>query len=231
MKRPKDLVSNNYVENQQRGKVDQLQNQSIDQSNQSIDQSNQSIDQSYQSIDQGKAWTMAPSIPSALVSMLTRLPKLKFVVVTLGEEGCIMLQRTHNENDAELEETDVDECLASLSQRKDSKVTSPMCISSSVMKLKACGIGVLTGRLLVGTAEKIPPLELVDTTGAGDAFVGSVLYALCTDMPPEIMLPFAAQVVSRIIQLSSVLYVQILQFRSLRMQKWYHCRLAAVADI
>lgn len=33
---------------------------------------------------------------SALVSMLIRLPKLKFVIVTLGEEGCIMLQRSHN---------------------------------------------------------------------------------------------------------------------------------------
>ncbi|PAL58994.1 hypothetical protein CEJ83_21585, partial [Acinetobacter baumannii] len=41
---------------------------------------------------------------------------------------------------------------------------------------------------------KIPPSELVDTTGAGDAFIGAVLYALCANMPPEKMLPFAAQV-------------------------------------
>ncbi|KAK9733824.1 hypothetical protein RND81_04G095100 [Saponaria officinalis] len=143
-----------------------------------------------------QAWTMAPSMPSALVSMLMRLPKLKFVVVTLGEEGCIMLQRTHVANDDKLEEIDVDECLASLNQRKDCSVASPTCISSPVLKLKARGIGSLTGRLLVGTAEKIPPSELIDTTGAGDAFVGSVLYALCTDMPTEIMLPFAAQVAS-----------------------------------
>ncbi|KAL9235691.1 hypothetical protein vseg_010431 [Gypsophila vaccaria] len=143
-----------------------------------------------------QAWTMAPSIPSALVAMLVRLPKLKFVVVTLGEEGCIMLQRTQVENDDNLEEMDVDECLESLSQRKACRVTSPTCISSPVLKLQAHGIGALAGRLLVGTAEKIPPSELIDTTGAGDAFVGSVLYALCTDMPTEIMLPFAAQVAS-----------------------------------
>jgi len=31
----------------------------------------------------------------------------------------------------------------------------------------------------VGTAEKIPPPELVDTTGAGDAFIGAVLYGRC----------------------------------------------------
>ncbi|WMV43578.1 hypothetical protein MTR67_036963 [Solanum verrucosum] len=30
--------------------------------------------------------------------------------------------------------------------------------------------------------------------GAGDAFIGAVLYALCANMPPERMLPFASQV-------------------------------------
>ncbi|PWA93017.1 ribokinase, Carbohydrate kinase PfkB, Ribokinase-like protein [Artemisia annua] len=33
-----------------------------------------------------------------------------------------------------------------------------------------------------------------DTTGAGDAFIGAILYAICTNLPPEQMLPFAAQV-------------------------------------
>ncbi|PKI76849.1 hypothetical protein CRG98_002835 [Punica granatum] len=31
-------------------------------------------------------WTRAPSIASSLVSMMLRLPKLKFAIVTLGEE-------------------------------------------------------------------------------------------------------------------------------------------------
>ena len=44
------------------------------------------------------------------------------------------------------------------------------------MNLTAGGLGTLCGRLHVGTAEKIPPSELVDTTGAGDAFVGAILY-------------------------------------------------------
>ncbi|XP_042974427.1 ketohexokinase-like isoform X2 [Carya illinoinensis] len=63
-----------------------------------------------------------------------------------------------------------------------------------VTRLRANGIGTVCGRLLLGTAEKIPPSELIDTTGAGDAFIGAVVYALCTDMQPETMLPFAAQV-------------------------------------
>lgn len=41
-----------------------------------------------------QAWTGAPSFPSALVSILLRLPKIKFAIVTLGEDGCIMLERS-----------------------------------------------------------------------------------------------------------------------------------------
>nr|GMD71158.1 ribokinase-like isoform X3 [Ipomoea batatas] len=60
--------------------------------------------------------------------------------------------------------------------------------------MRAKGVGMVCGKLLLGTTEKIPPSELVDTTGAGDAFIGAVLYSICADMPPEKMLPFAAQV-------------------------------------
>lgn len=48
----------------------------------------------------------------------------------------------------------------------------------NVAQLHAKGIGTIIGRLLVGTAESIPQTELIDTTGAGDAFIGSVLYCM-----------------------------------------------------
>uniref|UniRef100_A0A5B7BCY7 Putative ribokinase n=1 Tax=Davidia involucrata TaxID=16924 RepID=A0A5B7BCY7_DAVIN len=140
-----------------------------------------------------QAWTEAPSIPSALVSMLLRLPNIKFVIVTLGEDGCIMLERSVTEDDLS-EEMDVDSLLESLKQKKDNNAATPACISSTVIKLRANGVGTVSGRLFVGTAEKIPPSKLVDTTGAGDAFIGAVLYAICANMSPERMLPFAAQV-------------------------------------
>ncbi|XVF21472.1 hypothetical protein REPUB_Repub12eG0093300 [Reevesia pubescens] len=141
-----------------------------------------------------QAWTEAPSIPSALISMLLRLPNLKFVIVTLAEDGCIMLERSSLNGGSDAQEMDIHSLLESLKQRKDDTKTIPTCISSVVTKLSANGIGTVTGRLFVGTAEKIPPSELVDTTGAGDAFIGAVVYALCAGMPPEKMLPFAAQV-------------------------------------
>ncbi|KAF9688479.1 hypothetical protein SADUNF_Sadunf02G0201300 [Salix dunnii] len=121
------------------------------------------------------AWTEAPSIPSALVSMLLRLPKIKFVIVTLGEDGCIMLERSTEEVPAS-EEKDVDSLWESLKQKKDDNIAIPTCYGSPLTKIRANGIGTVNGRLFVGTAEKIPPPELVDTTGAGDAFIGAVLY-------------------------------------------------------
>ncbi|KFK29414.1 hypothetical protein AALP_AA7G131200 [Arabis alpina] len=140
-----------------------------------------------------QAWTEESSTPGALVSMLLRLPKLKFVIVTLGEEGCLMLERAPKDA-SESKETDVESLLETLKHRTDSTTTFPTCVLSETTKLKANGIGTVSGRLFLGTAEKIPPEELVDTTGAGDAFIGAVLYAICTGMPPEKMLPFAAQV-------------------------------------
>jgi hypothetical protein len=44
------------------------------------------------------------------------------------------------------------------------------------LRISADGIGSISGRLLLGTAEIIPSEELIDTTGAGDAFIGAVLY-------------------------------------------------------
>ncbi|KAK9083052.1 hypothetical protein Scep_029523 [Stephania cephalantha] len=163
-------------------------------------------------------------IPSALVSFILKLPNIRFVIVTLGEEGSMMIEiSVHGEeivdlHDSQSEEMDVDYLLNSLKQRVDNSNPMRECVSSKVlfwnlisflnpdnanmleyleiacndfypnMRLKAQGIGAVRGRFLLGTAEKIPSSELVDTTGAGDAFIGAVLYG----MPPEQMLPFAA---------------------------------------
>ncbi|CAA7390591.1 unnamed protein product [Spirodela intermedia] len=139
-------------------------------------------------------WTAAPSIPSALMSMLLKLPSAKFVIVTLGERGCIMLERG-TEGAPDSGEMDVDSLLASLKEKAEADNPMPTCISSErSMRLRSDGVGSICGRLILGTAEKITPAELVDSTGAGDAFIAAVLYSLCAEMPPEKMLPLAARV-------------------------------------
>ncbi|KAJ0967471.1 hypothetical protein J5N97_024388 [Dioscorea zingiberensis] len=141
-----------------------------------------------------QAWTAAPSIACALVSLLLQFPRTKFVIVTLGSNGCIMLERSFSGEDPNMKTKDIENLVGSLKLRIEKTQPTPICISSPIMRLSADGIGTVNGRLLLGTAESIAPSELVDTTGAGDAFVGAVLYALCAGMSPEKMLPFAAQV-------------------------------------
>ncbi|KAL3029199.1 hypothetical protein AAZX31_03G150800 [Glycine max] len=140
-----------------------------------------------------QAWTEASTVSKALVCMLLRLPNIKFVIVTLGKDGCIMLERCVNE-DPSAEEVVVDKLLESLEMRKNGSTHIPTCISSPVTKLHAEGIGTVCSRLYIGTAKNIPPSELIDTTGAGDAFIGAVLYAICANFEPEKMLCFAATV-------------------------------------
>lgn len=52
----------------------------------------------------------------------------------------------------------------------------------------------LTARVYVASAAGLPPGAVADTTGAGDAFIGSLLYGLTTGLAPEAMLRLGAAV-------------------------------------
>ncbi|WMV43565.1 hypothetical protein MTR67_036950 [Solanum verrucosum] len=68
-----------------------------------------------------------------------------------------------------------------MKQSIDTTSTLPTCKTSDIAKLHAKGIGTVCGRLLVGTAKKI-------------TIFGNTL---CANFPPEKMLMFASQVVSK----------------------------------
>ncbi|XP_047043354.1 ketohexokinase-like [Lolium rigidum] len=142
-------------------------------------------------------WTSISCIPSALVEILVQYPHVRFMIATLGENGCMMLERSEG-NSSEIDAADIENVAESLRLKVLKDDNLPTCVSSKFMGLSSRGHGTVTstifGRLLIGTAEKIPSPELVDTTGCGDAFIGAVLYGLSRDMSPEKMLPFACQV-------------------------------------
>lgn len=139
-------------------------------------------------------WTEASSTPIALVSMFLRLPNLKFVIVTQGDKGCVMLEKSIKESVGD-EEADVESLLESLKKEVKQNSKDPICVpSKSDLRIKAEGVGSVNGRLLLGTAEVLSSEDVIDTTGAGDAFVGAIIYALCAGMTPEKMLPFASKV-------------------------------------
>ncbi|KAH0894338.1 hypothetical protein HID58_056767, partial [Brassica napus] len=85
-----------------------------------------------------------------------------------------------------------------LKQRSGSIATFPTCVSSEPKrdsKAEGNGIGHLAEDCFLEIREILSD-ELVDTTGAGDTFIGTVLNALCPCMPPEKMLPFDSQVLT-----------------------------------
>ncbi|KAK3157732.1 hypothetical protein QOZ80_2AG0127210 [Eleusine coracana subsp. coracana] len=139
-------------------------------------------------------WTFIPSIPSALLEILLQYPRAKFVIITLGENGCMMLERSQQGYDSGIDAADIENVAESLKLKVHKDNILPTCVSSKFMRLSGRGLGTLFGRLLIGTAENIPASELVDTTGCGDAFIGAVLHGVSTEMPHEKMLPFACQV-------------------------------------
>ncbi|XP_054800438.1 uncharacterized protein LOC129304707 isoform X2 [Prosopis cineraria] len=94
-----------------------------------------------------QAWTGASTVPRALVSMLLQLPNIKFVIVTLGKDGCIMLERSDNEGQSS-EEVDVDSLLESLEIRKNDSISIPNCISSESWGSYQCLS--LLNRLIMG---------------------------------------------------------------------------------
>jgi len=59
-------------------------------------------------------------------------------------------------------------------------LTFPHLFSQMVTKFRVNGLGTVCGRFFIGTAEKIPDSELIDTTGAGDAFIGAIMYGKCS---------------------------------------------------
>ncbi|KAG4976825.1 hypothetical protein JHK86_036299 [Glycine max] len=79
-----------------------------------------------------QAWTEASSIPRALVSIILRLPRLKFAIVTLGKDGCIMLEKCVDDEGSHIEEMDVDSCFVSLTTRKEDSTAMPTCIPSVI---------------------------------------------------------------------------------------------------
>ncbi|KAJ8435643.1 hypothetical protein Cgig2_012304 [Carnegiea gigantea] len=72
-----------------------------------------------------QVWTEASLLPKALLSMLLRLPNVKFVIVTLGENGCIMLERQAPEP----EKLNVEKIMETLKQKIVHESTLPSYVS------------------------------------------------------------------------------------------------------
>ncbi|CAM6081825.1 unnamed protein product [Calypogeia fissa] len=116
-----------------------------------------------------QVWTEAPTLAEALIGLAVLLPRLRFIIVTQGSQGCVMLERSTSEADDIL---DTNATLLLLRNEAEQVHNSePTVFSSKVGAFQGSSSnGAVVGRLLVGTAATLQPEEVVDTTGAGDAF-------------------------------------------------------------
>ncbi|CAI7919303.1 unnamed protein product [Closterium sp. NIES-54] len=135
------------------------------------------------SFGSGRRWAARSyreeTLGAALLAMAVRLPKAQFIIVTLGAAGCAMLdRRVAAASDAPSE--DVDRALQWViraAKEKGSKQGDPAVFSSRPLRLKSSAQGTeVAAQLVAATAVLLEAGQVVDTTGAGDAFIGAVLY-------------------------------------------------------
>ncbi|EIE21663.1 PfkB-type carbohydrate kinase, partial [Coccomyxa subellipsoidea C-169] len=125
-----------------------------------------------------QAWTGEAGLGDALLSTFYCLPHIRWMVTTLGSKGSVFLER------------------ANVLQDEDATRTAKL---EDVLKynkannLKEYSEGPVA-RVVVASAAVLPKDAIMDTTGAGDAFIGTLLYAICNSMPPEQSLQLAAVV-------------------------------------
>eukprot|EP00850_Spirogloea_muscicola_P015159 SM000114S24122 [mRNA] locus=s114:81571:87520:- [translate_table: standard] len=139
------------------------------------------------SSDMHQAWTGAPDLGDALVSTAVRLPRLRFIVVTLGAAGCAMLERAAEDSGPDGQDLAILDVQPTLDTLRSELVrhrtqSPPPVLASQVGLLSSSSSGPggrqeqVAGRILVGGAVSLREDDVVDTTGAGDAFIGSILY-------------------------------------------------------
>lgn len=139
-------------------------------------------------------WTGASSLGAAQVAIMAKLSKAKFLIVTLGAGGCAALERAPAPAAGPAGAIAADDELHRLQQEVSQRAEHPTVVSSPVALLESPDGRQVEGRLFVGSAARLAPEDVVDTTGAGDAFIGAVLYGLCAGLSMERILPLAATV-------------------------------------
>lgn len=194
-------------------------------------------------------WTGEECQGNAIVKTFARLPRVKWMITTLGKKGSVLLERRNDTNSSNDECTTIEECVAEDVFRKLFAQVEEEKASREEETLRGCsgenGVEIFTGkvattitpvRLLlkqgsenesdvvasnaaaaaaaaaaanadtgksagyasqrvpfqppeaivtVSQAAYLPDDAVLDTTGAGDAFIGSVLYCIATGKSPQ----------------------------------------------
>ncbi len=139
-----------------------------------------------------REWTGIDDVEEAMAAILGSLPHCAWIITTLGRRGALLLEGgAGDRND------DVDDNLLAVKTNVGSIVAGPM--SRSVYEppgkgaLYGCSdaeheegqhLSMLPYRLTTIPAASIAPDAVVDTTGAGDAFIGTMLFSVAMGLSP-----------------------------------------------
>ncbi|EFN54319.1 hypothetical protein CHLNCDRAFT_25015 [Chlorella variabilis] len=136
-----------------------------------------------------QGWTGEQGLGDALVATFSRLPRARWLITTLGSRGSVLLER--GEAAEAVGASGLEDLLPQLFEEaaatqaaQGTPQSAPACVSAS---------GVCA-RVTAVQAARLPPGAVVDTTGAGDAFIGSILYGLATGMPVQRAMQLASVV-------------------------------------
>lgn len=191
-------------------------------------------------------WTGESCLGDALVTTLTKLPKARWMITTLGKDGSVLLERSEPQGSSVV----ADDAIAQLAVEARSPAGGggePGCVSANGVEILTGGVAsVPTAATLrkklssrssaaaaaaaaraatanadrdnpvrymsdasttadsmheyvdaivtVAEAARLPAAAVLDTTGAGDAFIGSVLYCVATGLSPKHALRLGAVV-------------------------------------
>ncbi|KAA6416772.1 MAG: carbohydrate kinase [Trebouxia sp. A1-2] len=133
-------------------------------------------------------WTGEASLGDALHTTLQRLPNVKWMVTTLGKKGSVLLERCPDQA--------ATAAAAQAASAEASANADPSNAASYGTQNGESTVvdGALVAKMTVASAASLPQEAIEDTTGAGDAFIGTVLYAVTQGMPRDKMLKLAAVV-------------------------------------
>ena len=123
----------------------------------------------------------------ALAWMASALPRARWISQSRGAQGALLIERADGE--AGVDEAAVESMVTALI---DADAPLPRAGELAVAECPDTDT-----RVWLAPAELLSADELVDTTGAGDAFNGALAYSLARGYAPECALPLATHVAAR----------------------------------
>ena len=159
-----------------------------------------------------KEYTGEASTETAMVKLFAELPRARAMVTTLGKRGAVMLRRVNDWDGEETRatlretlarlETEATAATAAAGEPESGAVPIPAPpVASPTVYLTDCGdedtvaVGPVT--VTFAPAAEMHAEDVVDTTGAGDSFIGSMCYGVAAGLQLEDAMRLGAYVAAR----------------------------------